>query len=407
MCSSDLSTANIGDTGKANVHDAIKSVKETAEKGWKLQANEGAEEKVAAGETVNFKDGKNIKVTRDGKNITVATAEDVTLNSVTATTLKAGDSTLTNAGLVTPKVTAGDSVLTTDGLKIGVDGSPSQVSLTKSGLNNGGNKITKVAKGTDDTDAVNVSQLNPVAKALNTSINPTTGDVVEPNFTVKQADGTVSAPVHTVQDALNKVGDELNKGLKIAADNGDADKVNLGETVTYTSKDKNIVTTVADNKIDFSLADKITVGKAGQNPVVIDGTNGTVSGLTNKTLGGADFATSDKAATEAQLDATQVNLKTILGGEAKNENGNVSTANIGDTGKANIHDAIKSMKETADSEITHALPPANGLYSLPPGNEGNLAAPKLTLASFKALASQGPVMIAAVLPSMKDCFMKS
>ena len=61
--------------------------------------------------TVNFKDGKNIKVTRDGKNITVATAEDVTLNSVTATTLKAGDSTLTNAGLVTPKVTAADSVL--------------------------------------------------------------------------------------------------------------------------------------------------------------------------------------------------------------------------------------------------------------------------------------------------------
>ena len=128
--------------------------------------------------------------------------------------------------------------LSGEGLKIGADGLPSQVSLTKSGLNNGGNKITKVAKGTDDTDAVNVSQLNPVAKALNTSINPTTGDVVEPNFTVKQADGTVSAPVHTVQDALNKVGDELNKGLKIAADNGDADKVNLGETVTYTSKDK-------------------------------------------------------------------------------------------------------------------------------------------------------------------------
>ena len=343
-----VSTANIGDTGKANVHEAIKSVKETAEKGWKLQANEGAEEKVAAGETVNFKDGKNIKVTRDGKNITVATAEDVTLNSVTATTLKAGDSTLTNAGLVTPKVTAGDSVLTTDGLKIGVDGSPSQVSLTKSGLNNGGNKITKVAKGTDDTDAVNVSQLNPVAKALNTSIDPATGEVVEPNFTVNHADGTAGTPVHTVQDALNEVGKELNKGLNIAADKGDADKVNLGETVTYTSKDKNIVTTVADNKIDFSLADKITVGKAGQNPVVIDGTNGTVSGLTNKTLGGADFATSDKAATEAQLDATQVNLKTILGGEAKNENGNVSTANIGDTGKANVHEAIKSVKETAE-----------------------------------------------------------
>ena len=330
-----VSTANIGDTGKGNVHDAIKSVKETAEKGWNLQANEGAEEKVAAGETVNFKDGKNIKVTRDGKNITVATSEDVEFNAVNAT------------NVIAETVIAGNSVLTTDGLKIGADSSPNQVSLTTAGLNNGGNKIANVAKGTADTDGVNVSQIKPLATALNTTVGAD-GSVAAPDFTVKQADGTVSAPVHTVQDALNKVGDELNKGLKIAADNGDTDKVNLGETVTYTSKDKNIVTTVADNKIDFSLADKITVGKAGQNPVVIDGVNGTVSGLTNKTLGGADFATSNKAATEAQLDATQANLKNILGGNAANNNGNVTTNNIGGTGKDNVHEAIAAVKETAD-----------------------------------------------------------
>ena len=337
-----ITMSNIGNTGAGNIHDAINSVKETAEKGWKLKVNEEASsEKISPDDEVAIKEGKNIKVTRNGKNITVATAENVEFNKVTV-----GDSILTSAGLTTPKVTAGDSVLTTDGLTIANGANP--VSLTKSGLNNGGNKITKVAKGTEETDAVNVSQLNPVAKALNTSIDPATGEVVEPNFTVNHADGTAGTPVHTVQDALNEVGKELNKGLNIAADKGDADKVNLGETVTYTSKDKNIVTTVADNKIDFSLADKITVGKAGQNPVVIDGTNGTVSGLTNKTLGGADFATSDKAATEAQLDATQVNLKTILGGKAANNNGNVTTSNIGETGADNVHDAIKSVKETAE-----------------------------------------------------------
>ena len=339
-----VTTANIGDTGKGNIHEAIKSVKETAEKGWKLKVNEEASsEKISPDDEVAIKEGKNIKVTRNGKNITVATSDDVEFNKVTV-----GDSILTSAGLTTPKVTAGDSVLTTDGLKIGADGSSNQVSLTTAGLNNGGNKIANVAKGAADTDAVNVSQLNPVAKALNTNIDPATGNVAAPAFTVTKADGTKHEAVGTVQDALNKVGEEVSKGLKIAADNGDADKVNLGETVTYTSKDQNIVTTVTDNKIDFSLADKITVGKAGQNPVVIDGVNGTVSGLTNTTLGGTDFATSNKAATEAQLDATQVNLKNILGGEAKNENGNVSTANIGDTGKANVHEAIKSVKETAE-----------------------------------------------------------
>ena len=338
-----VTTNNIGETGANNVHDAIKSVKETAEKGWKLKVNEEtSSEKINPDDEVAIKQGKNITVTRNGKNITVATAEEVEFNKVTV-----GDSILTAAGLTTPKVTAGNSVLTTDGLKIGDDSSPNQVSLTTAGLNNGGNKITKVAKGTDDTDAVNVEQIKPLATALNTTVGAD-GSVAAPDFTVKQADGTVSAPVHTVQEALDKVGDELNKGLKIAADNGDADKVNLGETVTYTSKDKNIVTTVANNEIDFSLADKITVGKAGQKPVVIDGTTGTVSGLTNKTLGGADFATKGQAATEEQLNETQVNLKNILGGNAANNNGNVTTNNIGGTGKDNVHEAIAAVKETAD-----------------------------------------------------------
>ena len=330
-----IAMSNIGGTNQNTVHDAIKSVKETVEKGWKLQANDDTEEKVAAGETVNFKDGKNIKVTRDGKNITVATSEDVEFNAVNAT------------NVIAETVIAGNSVLTTDGLKIGDDSSPNQVSLTTAGLNNGGNKITKVAKGTDDTDAVNVEQIKPLATALNTTVGAD-GSIAEPNFTVNHADGTAGTPVHTVQDALNEVGKELNKGLKIAADNGDADKVNLGETVTYTSKDKNIVTTVANNEIDFSLADKITVGKAGQKPVVIDGTTGTVSGLTNKTLGSADFATKGQAATEEQLNETQANLKTILGGEAANNNGNVTTNNIGGTGKDNVHEAIAAVKETAD-----------------------------------------------------------
>ena len=65
-------------------------------------------------------------------------------------------------------------------------------------------------------------------------------------------------------------------------------KVNLGDTVKYTSKDKNIVTTSGTGKeIDFSLAEKVTIGKDAANggkPVVIDGKEGIVSGLTNTTL---------------------------------------------------------------------------------------------------------------------------
>ncbi|WP_141758415.1 hypothetical protein, partial [Neisseria sp. HMSC065D04] len=159
--------------------------KETAEKGWKLKVNEEtSSEKINPDDEVAIKQGKNITVTRNGKNITVATAEEVEFNKVTV-----GDSILTAAGLTTPKVTAGNSVLTTDGLKIGDDSSPNQVSLTTSGLNNGGNKITKVAKGTDDTDGVNVSQIKPLATALNTTVGAD-GSVAAPDFTVNHADGT-------------------------------------------------------------------------------------------------------------------------------------------------------------------------------------------------------------------------
>ena len=345
-----VTTSDIGGTGENTIHDAIKSVKATADKGWKLKANDEADsdsEKIAAGDTVTVKQGKNIRVKRSGKELTIETADDVAFNKVTV-----GNSVLTTDGLTTPQVTAGDSVLGNNGLTIanGTAGSP--VSLTKDGLNNGGNKVTGVAKGTEDTDGVNVSQLNPVAKALNTNIDPTTGEVAAPSFTVTKADGTKHPAVGTVQDALDKVGEEVTKGLNIVADNGSSEKVNLGDTVKYTSKDKNIVTTSGTGKeIDFSLAEKVTIGKDAANggkPVVIDGKEGIVSGLTNTTLGAAPLAGSNKAATEAQLDATQVNLANVLGGNAANNNGNVTTSDIGGTGEDNIHDAIKSVKATAD-----------------------------------------------------------
>ena len=318
-----------------NEDDAVNyaQLKELADKGLTFEADGSTStSSKKLGERVGIKGGSNITTSADNDNVTVKLNDDITVTSVTATTLKAGD-----------------SVLTTDGLKIGADGSSNQVSLTNAGLNNGGNKITKVAKGTEETDGVNVSQIKPLAEALNTTVGAD-GTVGQPSFTVKQADGTAGTPVHTVQDALNKVSDELNKGLTIAADKGNADKVNLGETVTYTSKDKNIVTTVGSNEIDFSLANTITVGKnaAGGNPVTIDGTNGTVSGLTNKTLGDTDFATKGQAATEEQIDAAQTNLANVLGTGSTNQNGTVTVTNIGETGKTTVSDAIKSVKETAE-----------------------------------------------------------
>ncbi|ARC50433.1 hypothetical protein A6J88_03370 [Neisseria mucosa] len=370
-----IKMTNIGDTGKDNVHDAIKSVKETAEKGWNLKANdETSSEKIAAGDTVTVKQGKNIRVKRSGKELTVETSDDVEFGTVSATTVLA-DSFI-----------SGNSVLSGEGLKIGADGSPSQVSLTNAGLNNGGNKIANVAKGTDDTDAVNVAQLNEqlAATEKTTTVvagkNVTVSEKVDGNNTeytvnadkttlsqaangavkvsegAKDADGVTDYALDLTDEAKADIAKGVaakdavdNKGLTFAADNGTTGAKKLGDSLSVKG-DGNILTRADENGIGFSLADKITVGKAGNGnkPLVIDGTAGLISGLSNTTLGGADFATKGQAASEEQLNAAQANLANLLGGNAANNKGNVTTTDIGGTGKDNVHDAIAAVKATAD-----------------------------------------------------------
>jgi len=338
---------DLSDAAKTEIQKGVDAKEIVDTKGITFNGDSGSPVTKKLDETLAIKgDDKNVETEAGTDGIKVKLKDEITVQTVNADKLKAGDSVLTNDGLTTPKVTAGNSVLTTDGLTIANGDNP--VSLTKSGLNNGGNKITKVAKGTEETDGVNVSQIKPLAEALNMTVGAD-GTIGQPSFTVKQADGTAGTAVHTVQDALNKVSDELNKGLNIAADNGNNQKINLGDTVKYTSKDKNIVTTSGTNKdIDFSLAEKITIGKTDGKKVVIDGTNGTVSGLTNKTLGDTDFATKGQAATEEQIDAAQTNLANVLGTGSTNQNGTVTVTDIGDTGKTTVSDAIKSVKETAE-----------------------------------------------------------
>lgn len=113
-----------------------------------------------------------------------------------------------------------------------------------------------------------------------------------------------------------------------------------GENIVVTSApgaNGNTVYTVATAKeVTF---DKTTVGS-----VVTDKNTNDITGLSNKTLGGDTFAKNGRAASEEQLNATQNNLATLLGGNAQNTNGNVTMTDIGGTGKNNINDAIKASR---------------------------------------------------------------
>ena len=301
----------------------------------------------------------------------VSTAKDLKADSLTA-----GETVVNNSG-----VTVGDKVaLGKDGLKAG------DVNITADGIDAGNKAISNVAKGVKATDAVNVAQLNEqlAATEKTTTVvagkNVTVSEKVDGNNTeytvnadkttlsqaangavkvsegAKDADGVTDYALDLTDEAKADIAKGVaakdavdNKGLTFAADNGTTGAKKLGDSLSVKG-DGNILTRADENGIGFSLADKITVGKAGNGnkPLVIDGTAGLISGLSNTTLGGADFATKGQAASEEQLNAAQANLAKILGGNAANNKGNVTTTDIGGTGKDNVHDAIAAVKETAD-----------------------------------------------------------
>ncbi|EER46851.1 autotransporter adhesin, partial [Actinobacillus minor NM305] len=138
--------------------------------------------KVKAGDAVKVIAGDNIVVARDGKEITIATsmtptfntvtAKEITANKVTAKEVKADTVTAkeVKADTVTAKTVKSDTVtantvtaktvtsdtVTAKTVKVG------NVEINNNGINAGGKRITNVAAGVNDTDAVNVSQLKQV-----------------------------------------------------------------------------------------------------------------------------------------------------------------------------------------------------------------------------------------------------
>ena len=170
-------------------------------------------------------------------------------------------------------VTTGDTVMNNSGVTINNGAAGNPVSLTKNGLDNGGNKITNVAAGVNGTDAVNVNQLNTVA-----------GEAAK-HTTVKAKDSNV-----TVTEGTNGTGGkEYTVGL--------GDKVTLG---TDPSKQVSIDGTTGIIKAGDKVTINGTTGNIDAGKVKINGKDGTVNGLTNKTWDPNNI-TSGQAATEDQL----------------------------------------------------------------------------------------------------------
>ena len=204
----------------------------------------------AAGTTIT--DGAKTNTSTADKNVINDGAGNTNVSNATSNTLKnaAGDETKADAKGVTIKDAAGNNAtFTKDGITITKTGKDT-VSLTSNGLDNGKNKIVNVAAGVANTDAVNVGQLKEYAAKSTTELTANNGE------TAGSTKGNI---------VLTKT---------IAADGH----------------------TIYDNKLN----DKITLGTDPTKAVTVDGTTGTVTGLTNKTWTPGSIV-SGRAATEDQL----------------------------------------------------------------------------------------------------------
>ena len=314
-----VATATPGMADAKNVADAINQAVANSSSSWNLSANgEATTATVEKGNTVDFSGDDNVTVARNDKNISVSLKKDLTgLNSAS----------FNNA--------AGNPTVKIDGDK---------------GINAGNMKVTNVADGVADKDAVNVSQLkktddkaeaNKAAIARKISLDGNTGSTTEKSlstgdvkFKIKGEDGITTAAagddvtVKLDTDTKNKIDNAANKDLSnltpageqevkdlaawnVVANSETAEKVKGGDTVKFIDGD-NVEITQAGKDFTISTKKDVTFDNVTANQAItapkVKATTGVetpqVTGLTNKTwVPGQTQPVSGRAATEDQLKA--------------------------------------------------------------------------------------------------------
>ena len=346
-------------TGRAATEDQLQQVSDAVGAGWKVNtgtvagssgvSNGAASTKVSSGEEVKLQAGDNLVIDQNGKTVSYSLNKDLTkMNSATfeatggKTTVIKGDSIVQiDGGKTNTSNAAGNTVVdgnkststTAAGTTI-TDGTKTNTSTTDKNVINDGAGNTNTATATSNNLADNAGNSN-VSNATSNTLKNAAGDETKADakgVTVKDAAGNNATftkdgitITKTGKDTVSLTSDGLDNGknkiVNVAAGVANTDAVNVGQLKEYAAKSTteltanngetagsttgNIVltkTTAADGHTiyDNKLNDKITLGTDPTKAVAVDGTTGTVTGLTNKTWTPGSIV-SGRAATEDQL----------------------------------------------------------------------------------------------------------
>ena len=329
-------------TGRAATEDQLQQVSDAVGAGWKVNtgtvagssgvSNGAASTKVSSGEEVKLQAGDNLVIDQNGKTVSYSLNKDLTkMNSATfeatggKTTVIKGDSIVqTDGGKTNTSNAAGNTVVdgnkstatTAAGITI-TDGAKTNTSTADKNVINDGAGNTNVSNATSNT-LKNAAGDETKSDAKGVTVKDAAGN----NATFTKDGITITKTgKDTVSLTSNGLDNGKNKIVNVAAGVANTDAVNVGQLKEYAAKSTteltanggqaagsttgNIVltkTTAADGHTiyDNKLNDKITLGTDPTKAVTVDGTTGTVTGLTNKTWTPGSIV-SGRAATEDQL----------------------------------------------------------------------------------------------------------
>ena len=346
---------------------------------------------IAAGDTVINTDGVTAnKVTVgdtviEDKKITMGDTE-ITDSSVTTNEVKAGNTTINDSGVTTNQVTVGDTTVGSDGLTI-VDGP----SVTKDGIDAGSRKITNVARGTEDSDAVNLAQLKEATSASKTvveggtniaSVDERTGEEGQSIYTVNAKGTSVSEGSDAVKVTTTEKADNVtdysvdlsdktkatldkveNDGLTFAGDSGTSNKIKLGDTLnlkggaTGDLSDGNIGVEAEGDTLNIKLAkdikdvDSIQVNKTvkvGDN-ITLDGEKNTI-GVGGTNIADNKITMGDTSITDDSVTTNSVNANEVKAGDSALNSDGLTIANGPSFTKDEINAGGNRVTNMADGE---------------------------------------------------------
>ncbi|WP_445006132.1 YadA-like family protein [Halomonas mongoliensis] len=305
------------------------AVQNIAQAGWNLSGSGENAVNIGPDGSVDFQGDSNITVSQTGVDqngvIQVALNDSITLGE--------GENAVTVDG-ENGLLSVGDTIMSGEGVSVGDDvrlGSTGLVindgpSVTTSGIDAGGMRITNLMAGVEATDAVNVSQLNEgvaaatteVTAGSNISVSESTGDNGQTIYTVEtqrdvnfdsievgsvnidqnnvdengntiitgvgrgevsenSTDAVNGSQLWDVQQELGDINQSLDGGMNFAADEGDAVNRRLGDTVAVTGDD-NITTRTTGDGVQVTMnrdldVDSVTTGRTtvSDQGVTIDG----------------------------------------------------------------------------------------------------------------------------------------